>query len=110
MWDYAGHAQGGVDQATGNKPTFEENILDRKWYSLSYDLTIAGRLVLVNSRDRFTCMTTVKSAHSPVHTAVTRTSHPPTGHRTVPEGNRFHQTDDPQDATAGTVSNYDLSR
>ena len=77
MWDYAGHAQGGVDQATGNKPTFEENILDRNWYTLSYDLTIAGRLVLVDSRDRFTCMTTVKSAHSPVHTIVTRTSDPP---------------------------------
>jgi len=77
LWRYVGNNMGRISQATGNRPSFEENIRDRGWYKISYNLTVGDRLVLVNSRDRFTCMTTVKSAHSPVHTTVIQTSHPP---------------------------------
>ncbi|WP_246222042.1 DUF3558 domain-containing protein [Gordonia pseudamarae] len=76
-WEYRDVKLSGVTQATGNKPTFEQQMQDREWYATSYDIVIDGRPVMVDARARYTCMTTVKSGRAPVSTLVSRISDTP---------------------------------
>ncbi|MCB1295305.1 MAG: DUF3558 family protein [Gordonia sp.] len=67
IWYFHGGPDAGLlSHATGNRPTFEQDMKDRGWYEVSYDISIKGRLVLVDSRDTTDCMATVKSGKSPV--------------------------------------------
>lgn len=45
---------------------------DRSLYQVSYDITLDGRHVLVDSSDAMACMTTVKSGRSPVLVRVSK--------------------------------------
>ncbi len=67
IWYFHGGPDAGLlSHATGNRPTFEQDIKDRSWYEVSYDISIKRRHVLVDSRSATACMTTVKSGKSPV--------------------------------------------
>ncbi|MBD0023917.1 DUF3558 domain-containing protein [Gordonia pseudamarae] len=77
IWSYRGRWMGGVSHFTGDKPTFEEEKKDRSWYEKSYDITIDGRLVLVDYWDSSRCITTVEVEHASVSTIVTRLWNPP---------------------------------
>lgn len=72
QWEYANLRNSGLSQATGNAPTFESRMTDRDWYKISWDITIDGHLVMVDSSDVYMCSTTVKSGHSPVVTIADR--------------------------------------
>lgn len=76
-WDHLGVENSGLSQFAGDNPTFEAQKRDRNWYRASWDIQIDGRLTMVDSRDKYTCMTTVKSGQSPVSTLVIRILNPP---------------------------------
>ena len=73
IWYFTGGSESGtLSHATGNMPTFEQNMEDRDQYQVSYDITLNGRHVLVDSIDAAACMTTVKSGRSPVLVRVSK--------------------------------------
>lgn len=74
LWEHANLRGSSLSQGTGDAPTFEERMTDRDWYKTSWDIRIDGRLVMVDSTDRYNCSTTVKSGHASVVTIVMRTA------------------------------------
>ncbi len=77
IWELSDIRNSGISQSVGNKPTFEQRAGDRRWYRASWDVSVDGRRVLVDSRDAYTCMTTVKSGTASVATILTRFWKPP---------------------------------
>ena len=78
-WKHSGIQLSGIGQITGNRPTFEERMKLRSDFKAWWDLTIDGRLVMVDPDSAASCTVTVKSGRSPVSTIVTRTwKAPPT--------------------------------
>ena len=78
-WRHSGIRLSSIGQITGNKPTFEERMKLRSNFKTWWDLTIGGRLVMVDPDSAASCTVTVKSGRSPVSTIVTRTwNAPPT--------------------------------
>ena len=72
-WFYAGGQESGsLSHFTGNTPTFEQDMEDRSRFEVTYDITLAGRHVMVDSADSVACETTVKSGRSPVTVIVSK--------------------------------------
>ena len=76
-WKHAGIRLSSIGQITGNKPTFEERMKLRSNSNTRWNLTINGRVVMVDSNSAASCTVTVKSGRSPVSTIITRTWNPP---------------------------------